>query len=166
MTVADLNNPLMKQTVENVRYFMRDYAVLNRLTKGLDHNDRHIAWSVLDTLSDWASTPPFVFDGTLQGIVDQRWNHVFIRGVAISLLESLMFLHMRNFIGYSDGGINVQVENPQMIQSTLQLMRSEYENKKNRILVAHNIDSALRSVVQVFILVISLLILFGGVINA
>ncbi len=144
MSVADLNNPLMQDTVENVRYFLRDYAALNRLTKGLDHSDRHIAWSILDTLSDWASTPPFVFDGTLEGIIRNRWNHVFIRGAAISLLESLMFLHLRNFISYSDGGINMQVENPQMIQATLQIMKSEYEQKKQRILIAHNIESALQ----------------------
>ena len=145
MTVVNLNDPLMTDTIQSVRLFLRDFEALNRITKGLDHNDRHIGWSVLDTLSDWSSTPPFVFDGSLATIVRQNWNHVFIRGVAISLLESLMFLHLRNFISYSQGGINVQTENPQMLQATLQLMKSEYEEKKRRIITAHNIAGALDS---------------------
>lgn len=141
----DLNDPLMKQVVENVRYFMRDYTQLNRLTKGMDHNDRHIAWAVLDTLSDWASTPPFILPAGLGQIIGRGWQNVFIRGVAISLLESLMFLHMRNFISYSDGGVNVQTENPQMLQAALQMMKSEYEQKKQRALVSANIEGALGS---------------------
>lgn len=140
---TDLNSPLMKDVVENVRYFLRDYAQLNRLTKGVDHNDRHIAWAVLDTLSDWASTPPFILPSGLEAIITRGWQSVFIRGVAISLLESLMFLHMRNFISYSDGGVNVQTENPQMIQAALQMLKSEYEQKKQRALVSGNIEAAL-----------------------
>lgn len=140
---TNLNSPLMKDVVENVRYFLRDFAELNRLTKGLDHNDRHIAWAVLDTLSDWSSTPPFVLPGNLEGIIVRGWQSLFIRGVAISLLESLMFLHMRNFLSYSDGGVNVQTENPQMIQAVLQMMKGEYEQKKQRALISSNIEAAL-----------------------
>ena len=142
---TDLNHPLMKEAVENVRFFMRDYAELNRLTKGKDHSNRHIMWAVLDTLSDWASTPPFIGVG-LPMILQRGWQHLFIRGVAISLLESLHFLHLRNFVSYSDGGVNIQIENPQLLQGAMQLLKNTYEQKKQRVLIAANIEGALRGV--------------------
>jgi len=138
----DLNNPLMREIVENVRFFMRDYAELNRLTKGKDHSNRHIMWAVLDTLSDWSATPPFI-GNSLSSIIQRGWQSIFIRGVAISLIESLYFLHLRNFVSYSDGGVNIQIENPQLIQAALQLLKNEYEQKKQRVLIAANIDGAL-----------------------
>jgi hypothetical protein len=137
-----LNSPLMKDIVENVRFFMRDFAELNRLTRGYDHSDRHIAWAVLDTLSDWSSTTP-PLGQNLEMILQSNWQSIFIRGVAISLLESLSFLHMRNFVSYSDGGVNIQAENPQMIQAALQMMKNEYEQKKTRVLISANIHRAL-----------------------
>ena len=140
--LVDLNNPLMRQVVENVRFFMRDFSELNRLTKGMDHSDRHIAWAVLDTISDWAATPPFVGQD-LDFLLGRRFQSIFIRGVAISLLESLSFLHMRNFVSYSDGGVNIQIENPQMLQAALQMMKNEYEQKKQKALIAANIENAL-----------------------
>lgn len=141
----DLRNPLMRQIVENVRFFIRDYAELNRLTKGKDHSDRHIMWAVLDTLSDWSSTPPFL-GIDLTGIIQRGWQSLFIRGVAISLLDSLHFLHLRNFVAYSDGGTNLQIENPQLIQAAMQLLKNEYEQKKQRVLIAANIEGALTGV--------------------
>jgi hypothetical protein len=103
--------------VEGVRLFLRDYADLNRLTEGEDHSDRHIYWSILLTLSDWATTPPFVGQNDINLIVDRGWFALFLQGVVIKLLESLGILHMRNYLAYSDGGVNLQTENPQMIQA-------------------------------------------------
>jgi len=138
--VPDFNDPNMQKLVEHVRFYMRDYAELNRLTDGVDHSPRHIFWAILDTISDWASTPPFVA-GNLDAIISHGWISIFIRGVVISLLESLGILHLRNFLSYSDGGINVQTENPQMIQAWLTMFKNEYEQKKQRTLIAWNIEA-------------------------
>lgn len=78
-------------------------------------------------------------------ILSRNLVSVFIKGVVICALESLGILHLRNHLSYSDGGVNVQLENPQLIQSWLQMMRSEYEGKKQRILIALNIEAALGS---------------------
>lgn len=121
---------------------MRDYPELNRLTDGYDHSPRHMKWAVLDTLSDWQTTPPFI-GVDLPTILDRNWVHVFRMGVVINCLESLGILHLRNHLAYSDGGVNVQTENPQLIQSWLQMMRPVYEQKKQRALVALNIEQAL-----------------------
>lgn len=142
-SIADLNNqPLFKEIVESVRFFLRDYPQLNRLTKGFDHSPRHIAYAILDTLSDWSSTPPFV-GANLNFIISRGFQYIFVRGVVASLLESLMYLHLRNYLSYSDGGINVQTENPQMLQATLQMLKNETEQKKQKVLIAVNMEMSL-----------------------
>jgi hypothetical protein len=139
---VQLDDPLITQLAEYARRFMRDYPELNRLTSGYDHSPRHLKWAVVDTMSDWASTPPFIGQN-LQMIVERGLVSVFCRGVVITALESLGILHLRNHISYSDGGVNVQTENPQLIANWLQMMKSEYEQKKNRVLVAMNIEGAM-----------------------
>jgi len=137
-----LDDPLITQLAAYTRRFMRDYPELNRLTAGYDHSPRHLKWAVVDTLSDWMATPPFIGQN-LQMIVERGFVSVFCRGVAITALESLGILHLRNHISYSDGGVNVQTENPQLIASWLEMMKAEYERKKERILIAMNIENLL-----------------------
>lgn len=139
---VELNDPIIKQIAEYARRFMRDYPELNRLTAGYDHSPRHLQWAVVDTLSDWMSTPPFIGQN-LQLIVERGFISVFVRGVVITALESLGILHLRNHLSYSDGGQNVQTENPQLIASWIEMMKSEYERKKQRILIAMNIENLL-----------------------
>jgi len=140
--LPDLNDPMITQLAEYARRFMRDYPQLNRLTKGYDHSPRFLKWAVLDTLSDWSATPPFIGQ-SLQLILERNLVSVFVRGVVICALESLGILHMRNHLSYSDGGVNVQTENPQLIASWIGMMKSEYEAKKQKILVALNIERSL-----------------------
>lgn len=141
--VTGLNSQLFKEIVFVVREFMRDFPQLNRLTKGRDHSRRLIMWATLDTLSDWASTPPFVGQN-LDYIISRGWQHLFIRGITIALMESLYFLHLRNYLSYSAGGVNVQTENPQMLMQAIQMMKSQYEQKKKQALIAANIEGALQ----------------------
>jgi len=140
--LAELNDPRLRNIIREVRAFLRDYPELNRLTAGVDHSDRHILYAIYDTLSDFASTPPFIGQN-LDYIISRNWTHILKRGVVAELCTSLMFLHMRNYLAYSDGGVNVQTENPQLLQAALQLLRNEYEQKKQRALIAANIDGAL-----------------------
>jgi hypothetical protein len=140
--IPDLNDPLLRKVAEYVREYLRDYPELNRLTAGMDHSPRFLVWAVLDTLSDWSATPPFIGQN-LQLIISRNWISLFARGVAITAMESLGILHMRNYLAYSDGGVNVQTENPQMINAWLQMMKAEYETKKQRVLIALNIEGLL-----------------------
>ena len=142
--LPDLNDPLLDKLASYVRERMRDYEPLNRLTAKLDHSPRHIKWAIIDTMSDWSSTPPFIGQDLTQ-IMERNWFSVFSKGVIITCLESLGILHLRNFISYSDGGMNVQTENPQLIQAWLRMMKEEYETKKQRILIAANIENMLGS---------------------
>lgn len=141
-TVLQFESDDVKRIIEWVRILLRDYPELNRLTAGYDHSDRHIYWAILSALSDWAATPPFLGQD-LAYILERGWDGLFAKGVAIELLQSLGILHTRNYLAYSDGGVNVQTENPQMLQSWLQLFKNEYEQKKSRALAAANIQMAM-----------------------
>ena len=137
----DLNDRRIAWLTEYAREFLRDHEELNRLTEGVDHSPRHLRWCVIDTLSDWCTTPPFI--GTsLSLILERGMFSLFTRGVIIRALESLTILHIRNHLAYSDGGVNVQTENPQLLQSWLNMAKSEYEQKKQRVLIALNIEQA------------------------
>jgi hypothetical protein len=136
------DDPRIVWLAEYAREHLRDYPQLNRLTDGYDHSLRHLKICVFDTLSDWASTPPFIGQ-SIELIFDRGFVSLFNKGVIITALSSLGILHMRNHIAYSDGGVNVQTENPQMIQAWINMMKSEYEEKKQRLLIALNIENAL-----------------------
>ena len=143
-SLPNIDDPLISKFAEYTRMRLRDFPELNRLTEGFDHSPRFLKWAVIDTISDWISTPPFL-GGDLQTILDRGLIHVFSKGVAINAIESLGILHMRNYLAYSDGGVNVQTENPQLIMSWLAMAKSEYEQKKQRIKIALNIENALGS---------------------
>lgn len=129
----------IKAFVNMVRLFLRDYAELNRLVSGVEHSDRQIVWAILDTLDDYNTTPPF----TSNSITDFPSQHVLLRGVAASLLESLGVLQTRNHLQFSDGGLTVGVnDKTEYLQRWVQLFRSQYEEKKMKIKIASNIERA------------------------
>lgn len=125
--------------VQMVRSYTRDYPELNRLIAGTESSNRQIVWAIMDTLDDFNTEPPF----TNFGLSDFPSMSLFIRGVVCSLLESIGLLQTRNHLSFSDGGIQVGVnDKTPFIQSWLQMFRNSYEDKKKKIKVAYNIESA------------------------
>lgn len=131
------NNVALEQFIGLVRAFMRDYAELNRLIQGEEHSDRLIAWAAIDALDDFNSTPPM----TAYQFTNFPSKHLLLRGTVISLLESIGLLMTRNHLTFSDGGIQVGVsDKTPLIQSWIQLFTNKYEQKKDRLKVALNIE--------------------------
>jgi hypothetical protein len=125
--------------VNQVRLFTRDYAELNRLIAGEESSNRQIVWAILDALDDWNTTPPF----TRHTIGNFPSRHLLVRATVICLLESVGLLQTRNHLQFSDGGIQVGInDKTPFIQSWIQLFRNTYEEKKQRLKVAYNIESA------------------------
>jgi hypothetical protein len=130
----DLNN-----LVNQVRAFLRDYPELNRLVAGYESSNRQIVWAIMDALDDFNTTPPF----TQRGIANFPSLSLLVRGVVCSLLESIGLLQTRNHLSFTDGGIQVGInDKTPFIQSWLQVFRNAYEDKKMRMKVAMNIESA------------------------
>jgi hypothetical protein len=133
---ADLE---LNAMVAQVRSFLRDYAELNRLIAGVESSNRQIVWAIFDALDDFNTTPPFTF----YSLSNFPSKSLLIRGTVISLLESIGLLQTRNHLSFSDGGLQVGVsDKTPFIQSWIQLFKNSYEEKKMRLKVAYNIESA------------------------
>ena len=125
--------------VNQVRSFMRDYKELNRLIAGEESSNRQIVWAIMDCLDDFNTTPPF----TQFNLYTFPSKSLLVRGTVITLLESIGLLQTRNHLSFSDGGLQVGVsDKTPFIQSWLQLFKNTYEEKKTRLKVSYNIESA------------------------
>jgi len=128
----------LQQLINTVRLYLRDYPELNRLIRGQEHSDRMIMWAVADAIDDWNSTPPLIPRVDLQNFPSKS---LLLRGIVISLLESIGLLMTRNHLTFSDGGIQVgKNDKTPLIQSWLQLIGNRYEEKKQKLKIAINIE--------------------------
>jgi len=128
----------MQAAISMVRLFMRDFAHLNRLIAGEESSSRMIAWALLDTLDDYNTTPPLIGPVTIETFPSMSLLRV---GATIRLLQSVAILGARNYINFSDGGTSVSfTANLPLIQGMIQMLSSDYEQKKLRLKTAVNIS--------------------------
>lgn len=133
----------MKAFVQMVRLYLRDFEELNRLIAGEESTDRMIAWAVLDALSNFNGTPHFT-QASLEELLALNQQHLLLRMTVEALIESVGLLQTRNHLNYSDGGINVGVnDKTPLLMNWLQYYRSYTEQLKQRVKVAMNINSIL-----------------------
>lgn len=131
---------VLRSHIESVRLFMRDFAELNLLIRGEESSDRMIVWATGDFLSDFNGTPPFT-GYALEELVQRNLQHLCVRGTVITLLQSVMLLHARNYLPFSDGGLSVSInDKAPIIQSMLQLFQSAYEQNKRMAKTSLNIE--------------------------
>lgn len=139
--------PGMTQTfrdfVQMVRFYTRDFPELNRIVAGQESSDRQIAWAVLDALADFNGTPHLT-NLSLDDLLMRNQHHLLVRMTTISLIESVGLLQTRNHINYSNGGVNVGVnDKTPMLMNWLQYFKSTTEQMKQRVKVALNIEGIL-----------------------
>ncbi len=139
--------PNMSQTfrdfVQLVRLYHRDFPELNRIVSGEESSDRQIAWAVYDAMSDFNGTPHFT-SFTLEDILQRNQHALILRMTTIALIESVGLLQTRNHINYSNGGINVGVnDKTPMLMNWLQYFKAFTEQMKQRVKVAINIEGIL-----------------------
>jgi hypothetical protein len=139
--------PGMTQTfrdfVQTVLFFTRDFPELNRIVRGEESSDRQIAWAVLDALADFNGTPHLT-QLSLEDLLSRNQHHLLVRMTVISLIESVGLLQTRNHINYSNGGINVGVnDKTPMLMNWLQYFKATTEQMKQRVKVALNIEGIL-----------------------
>ena len=142
--------PGMSQTfrdfVQVVRLYLRDFPELNRLVAGEESSDRQIAWAVLDALSDFNGTPPFLGQMGLEELLGQQQHSLLLRMTAIALIESVGLLQTRNHLNYSNGGITVGVnDKTALLMNWLQYFKATTEQMKVRVKVAMNIANIMNS---------------------
>ena len=133
----------MRAFVQMVRLYLRDFEELNRLVAGEESTDRMIAWAVLDAISNFNGTPHFT-NISIEELLNLNQQHLLLRMTVEALIESVGLLQTRNHINYSDGGINVGVnDKTPLLMNWLQYFRSYTEQLKQRVKVAININAVL-----------------------
>jgi hypothetical protein len=126
-----------------VRLYHRDFPELNRIVAGQESSDRQIAWAALDALSDFNGTPHFT-TFTFDEILQRQQQALLLRMTTISLIESVGLLQTRNHINYSNGGINVGVnDKTPLLMNWLRYYKSSTDQLKQRVKVAINIEGIL-----------------------
>lgn len=137
-------SPTLRAFVQMVRMYMRDMPELNRIVRGQESTDRQIAWAVMDALADFNGTPPFLGNSSLDDLLQRSQQALLLRMTVINLIESVGLLQTRNHINYSNGGINVGVnDKTPMLMQWLQYYRSFTEQMKQRVKVSFNIEGIL-----------------------
>lgn len=133
----------MKVFVQVVREYLRDHPELNRLTAGNETNNRLLAWCVLDALSWFNGTPHFT-NMSLDDLLSYNQHHLLLRMTAVTALESVGQLQTRNHVNYSDGGLNIGVnDKTPLIMNWLKYYRATVDQMLQRVKVALNIGSIL-----------------------
>lgn len=129
--------------VQSVRLFMRDFAELNLLIRGEESSDRMIAWATMDFLSDFNGTPPFT-GLTIEDLATRHLQNLAVRGTCISLMQSVMILHARNHLPFTDGGLTIQInDKAPMLQAMIGMLQSAYEQNKRLVKTAINVEDML-----------------------
>lgn len=138
-------SPAMRTFVQVVRSYMRDHPELNRLTAGQETGDRLVAWCVLDALSRFNGTPHLTAY-SLEELCARNQQHLLLRLTVIAVIESVGLLQTRNHINYSDGGLNVGVnDKTPLLMNWLQYYSSYTAQLLQRVKVALNIEGILGS---------------------
>jgi len=127
--------------VQSVRFFLRDYPELNRIVKGEEHSNRMIAFAVMDFLSDFAGTPPFIGYFTIEDLCRMHMQSFALRGTVITLLQSVGMLQTRNQLSFSDGGISVSISDKSpLLMQWIRDFQNKYEQQKNQTKISLNIS--------------------------
>ena len=139
--------PSMSEDFRNfvymVRGYIRDHAELNRLIRGEESTDRQIAWAVLDAVEDFNGTPPLTTH-SLSLLLERRQAALLLRMTVCTLIESVGMLQTRNHLNYSDGGLNVGInDKTPLLMNWLNYFKATTEQMKQRVKVAMNIESIL-----------------------
>ena len=133
----------LQEFVPVVRAYLRDLPELNRLIAGEETGDRFIAWSILDAMARFNGTPHFT-SLTFEDFLANQQHYLLLRMTVETILESVGLLQTRNHINYSNGGINVGVnDKTPLIQSWLQIFSARNEQMITRVKVALNIQGIL-----------------------
>jgi len=136
-------SPIFRSFVQMVRLYTRDFPELNRIVSGQESSDRQIAWAALDALADFNGTPHFT-NFSMDEILGRNQQALMLRMTVISLIESVGLLQTRNHVNYSDGGLNLGVnDKTPVLMNWLQLFSAKTEQMKQRVKVAINIEGIL-----------------------
>lgn len=126
-------------TTDEVRRLVADTVDNNYLIDGEELTDPQIRLAMELTISDWNSTPP-----TDQiSLVNFPYKHILMSGVLYRCYSGLVALFSRNTFNFSDGGIQIPLEErAQLYQSLVSMYQADYQASMTKVKISQNIDQA------------------------
>lgn len=126
----------LKQFVNEVRAYIRDFPELNRLIAGHETSDRMMEYCVWLALDEWNTTPP-LSSHSVEGFPSRT---ILLNLTIIHVLTSVGLLKSRNRMPYSDGGFSVDTETQDdSYPKWIQLIRAQINPRITQLKVALNI---------------------------
>ena len=135
-------NQTLQSVLAEVRNYLRDHSELNRLIDGEETSDRQLRWYIAEVVDDWNLTPPPIGYQSISNIP----RSMLIKGVIAEVLFSVSILNLRNSLRYTDGQVTVDLDKHQALVAMSQMMKREYDLKRDKYKVSRNIANALASV--------------------
>jgi hypothetical protein len=124
-------------TAQEVRELVSDKVENNYLLDGEELTDTLINIAMEMTVSDWNSTPPT----DASQVSNFPYKHILMYGTLYRCYSGLSALVARNNFSYSDGGLNVPLEERfQLYQTLAGMYQTEYTTSMTKVKIAINME--------------------------
>lgn len=133
----------LTELIAKYRLFARDDARSNIQLEAEESSDRQVAAALIRYLSWWNGRPPFLGRYTPTTFPDV-FEHMWLDGAAVLLLEGIIVAGLRNYATWSDGGINFSTESKLgPLMSYTSQMRQRCQAEMDAAKASQNIELAL-----------------------
>ena len=127
-------------TPEDIRNHLRDFPNDNYLIEGEEFNDQEIGLALHLATEDFNSTPPL---SRLSSKAPAMFDNVLMLGSLAQLYRGKSLHYFRNQLDYSDGGIQVAINNKgQFYDAASQRFQAEFDRKVPLIKAYINLNGA------------------------
>jgi len=109
--------------IQLIRVILRDHPELNRLTENLEHSDGDIRIAIARAVSAYNSVPPLLQSVSVQSFPSPE---MLVVGALAYVIESTLFLRVRNHLPYTDGSISLDTENVPIYSALRDSMMRDY----------------------------------------
>ena len=124
-------------TSQEVRELVLDKLENNYLIDGEELSDTQISIAMDMTVADWNSTPPT----DAVNAINFPYKHVLMYGTLYRCFMGLSALLARNTFQFTDGGLNIPLEERfQLYQALTAMYQAEYNTTMTKIKISQNID--------------------------
>lgn len=128
---------------EELRTFIKDYTENNYLLDGEEFHDLEIELAMDLAISDYNMMPPL----SVANREDFPSKSILLSGTLYKMFSGRSALLARNTMNYSDGGIQIPVEErAQLYQSLAAMYQSDFVNSATRLKAHLNMEAGWGSV--------------------
>ena len=140
MATSLLKDEQYQQLERRLRIMLQDYPEANKLVGEEIFSPERIEVAVEDALDDWNATPPIIATVTFH---NHPMRSLLARRIFIELLRHQYYRLTSDGVDFNDGGAAItDSSKASLLLNLSNTLNSEYQNQKQSIKVAINIQGA------------------------